>query len=112
MDLRRSNNRSCRGWMEGVLLSLERAGVLEATYERNPPHFHVALFPDQYARYAERKLAAGGETSDLAYRVQRGDSLWSIAHRHGVDVAVLRAANDLTGSQIYAGQLLTVPLGK
>jgi hypothetical protein len=112
MDLRRSNKRSCRGWMEGVLLSLERAGVLEATYERNPPHFHVALFPNQYARYAERKVAAGGENSDLAYRVQRGDSLWSIARRHGVDVAILRSANDLTSSQIYAGQLLTVPMGK
>ena len=112
MDLRRSNNRSCRAWLEGVLLSLERAGVLEATYERNPPHFHVALFPSQYAKYTERKLAAGEESSDLAYRVQRGDSLWSIARRHGVDVAVLRTANDLTGSQIYAGQLLTVPLGK
>lgn len=98
--------------MEGVLLSLERAGVLEATYERNPPHYHVALFPDQYARYAERMSAAGGEDSTLAYRVQRGDSLWSIARRHGVDVAVLRSANELTGSEIYAGQLLTVPMGK
>jgi Tfp pilus assembly protein FimV len=98
--------------MEGVLLGLERAGILEATYERKPPHFHVALFPSQYAKYTERKLATGGESSVLAYRVQTGDSLWSIARRHGVDVSVLRTANELTGSQIYAGQLLTVPMGK
>ena len=110
MDLRRSNNRSCRSWMESVLLGLERAGVLEATYERNPPHFHVALFPSQYEAYVERKLASGtDEETDLEYMVRRGDSLWSIARRHGTDVSRLRAANDLRGSQIYEGQLLTVP---
>ena len=110
MDLRRSNNRSCRSWMESVLLGLERAGVLEATYERNPPHFHVSLFPSQYEAYVERKLASGtDEETDLEYMVRRGDSLWSIARRHGTDVSRLRAANDLQGSQIYEGQLLTVP---
>jgi len=110
MDLRRSNNRSCRSWMESVLLGLERAGVLEATYERSPPHFHVALFPSQYEAYVERKLASGtNEETDLEYMVRRGDSLWSIARRHGTDVSRLRAANDLKGSQIYEGQLLTVP---
>ncbi|MGB5673372.1 MAG: DUF5715 family protein [Gemmatimonadota bacterium] len=110
MDLRRSNNRSCRSWMESVLLGLEREGVLEATYERSPPHFHVALFPSQYEAYVERKLASGtNEEADLEYMVRRGDSLWSIARRHGTDVSRLRAANDLKGSQIYEGQLLTVP---
>ncbi len=109
MDLRRSNNRSCRSWMEGVLLGLERAGVMEATYERKPPHFHVALFPSQYEAYVERKLAARPDEVELAYIVQKGDSLWSIARRHGTDVSHLRAANHLKGSQIYAGQLLTVP---
>jgi hypothetical protein len=109
MDLRRSNNRSCRSWMESVLLSLEGAGVLEATYERNPPHFHVALFPKQYAAFVERRETAGTNTADLAYQVRKGDSLWAIARRHGTDVSHLRAANGLTGNQIYAGQVLTVP---
>ena len=109
MDLRRSNNRSCRSWMESVLLSLEGAGVLEATYERSPPHFHVALFPRQYAAYVERREAAGANATVLTYQVRKGDSLWAIARRHGTDVSRLRAANGLTGSQIYAGQVLTVP---
>jgi len=111
MDLRRSSDRGCRSWMEGVLLSLEREGVLEATYERNPPHFHVALFPRQYEEYVERRLT-GDRSAELAYRVRRGDSLWGIARRHGVDVSTLRAANDISGSRIFEGQLLTVPLGK
>jgi hypothetical protein len=109
MDLRRPSNRSCRSWLEGVLLSLESAGVLEATRERNPPHFHVALFPRQYGAYVDRRMAAGQDQTDQAYMVRRGDSLWSIARRHGTEVSRLRAANDLRGSQIYAGQLLTVP---
>ncbi len=109
MDLRRSNNTSCRSWLESVLLRLEGAGVLEATRERNPPHFHVALFPRQYSAYVERKLAAGPEEEETEYVVRRGDSLWSIARKHGTDVTRLRAANDLKSSRIFAGQLLTVP---
>lgn len=113
LDLRRSRNRGCRGWLEGVLLSLEGAGVLEATYERSPPHYHVALFPNQYASYVERIRSAGlTEATKREYRVQRGDSLWSIAKRHGTSIAELRAANDLSGSRIYAGQMLNVPASR
>lgn len=53
LDLRYSWNRNCRRWLEGVLTSLERQGVLEATLERRPRHYHVALFPSQYAGYVE-----------------------------------------------------------
>lgn len=109
MDLRRTNSRACRSWMESVLLSLERAGVLEATYERNPPHFHVALFPSQYARYVERKQIAAAVAANEEYRVRSGDSLWSIARRSGTSVPELRELNDLRGSQIYPGQVLTLP---
>ena len=109
MDLRRTNNRGCRSWMESVLLSLESAGVLEATYERNPPHYHVALFPSHYAAYVERRQEAAMDEGKLRYVVRRGDSLWSIARRHGTSLPVLKEANDLRGSQIYPGQVLTVP---
>src|SRR5690606_40865182 len=39
------------GWVESTLLMLEKEGVLEATHERRPPHYHVALFPRHYKRY-------------------------------------------------------------
>ncbi|MDX1395383.1 MAG: DUF5715 family protein [Gemmatimonadota bacterium] len=108
LDLRRSARGSCRSWLEGVLLHLEGRGVLEATYERRPPHYHVALFPTQYGEYvAGLQGSSGGGTAD--YTVRRGDSLWEIARDHGVSVAALRSANDLRGSRIYAGQRLTVP---
>jgi len=115
MDVRRSNSRACRSWLEKVLLSLEGAGVLEATRERNPPHYHVALFPKQYASYVDRRLADAAETGTavaVAYRVRSGDSLWSIARKHGTSITELRTVNELRGSRIYAGQVLTVPAGR
>jgi len=51
VDLRRSNKASCRQWLERVLLQLEARGVLEATRENRPPHYHVALFPRPYVQY-------------------------------------------------------------
>ncbi len=110
MDIRRSGSRACRSWLERTLLSLEGSGVLEATRERNPPHYHVALFPKQYASYVDRKLASAAQGIEKEeYLVRSGDSLWSIAREHGTSISELRTANDLRGSRIYAGQLLTVP---
>ena len=47
-DLRISNSSKCRAWIERVLLSLEGKGVLEATRERFPAHYHVAVVPNPY----------------------------------------------------------------
>ena len=110
LDLRRPDPK-CRGWLERVLLQLEGSGVLEVSLERRPPHYHVALFPRQYAAYVERitraqqQYVAGGEQ----YRVRPGDSLWGIARRHATTVTRLRSANNLSGSRIYPGQVLTLP---
>jgi len=82
LDIRRHNTPACRSWLERVLLSLEGSGVLEVSVERNPPHYHMALFPDPYARYVARlettrtrTAGAGGGT----YTVSRNDTLWRIA---------------------------------
>lgn len=130
VDLRRSNDARCRSWLESVLLSLEKGGVLEATRERRPPHYHIALFPKPYAQYVERRAeadtrSAESQSSDtrvaeaaqaqadlLEYQVRRGDSLWTIARAHGVSVAEIRTRNELRGSRIYAGQVLQVPVSR
>ena len=113
MDLRYSRNRSCRQWLERVLLQLEGAGVLEATRERYPAHYHVALFPQQYEGYVQRLVARaddGGSTGPAGeYTVRVGDSLWTIAQAHGTTVEALRQLNGIRGSRIYAGQKLDVP---
>jgi len=116
LDLRRSNSSACRSWLERVLLSLEKQGVLEATRERRPPHYHIAIFPTPYSSYvtqlAQRtpEQKARAERNSIAtYEVRRGDSLWTIARAHGTTVDQLKAINSMRGSSIYAGQTLQVP---
>lgn len=111
VDIRRSNQRTCRTWIESTLLSLERAGVLEATRERWPPHYHVAVFPQPYARYvaALPDKSLPDPSSVIHYTVRRGDSLWTIARDYGVDVDELKNLNNIRGNNIYAGQTLRIP---
>lgn len=123
IDLRRPTNGRCASWLRRTLLSLDGAGVIEAVEERNPPHFHVAVFPNQYRQYAARRgarpvVAASATTErdevlgrgeSVTYRVRRGDSLWAIARRHGTSVEVLQQANNLRSPRIVAGQTLVIP---
>lgn len=51
MDLRRSFRRACSSLLESTLLDLESRGILEATKERFPAHYHVALFPEAFSSY-------------------------------------------------------------
>lgn len=52
VDLRVPRTVRCRRALEESLLSLEELGVLDATRERAPAHYHVALFPGRYLEYA------------------------------------------------------------
>lgn len=114
VDLRKPRSGSCRVWLRGVLQSLEAAGVLEATEEHHPPHFHVAVFPTPYRRYVKRKggevhvASSGGGT----YHVRRGDSLWAIARRYDTSVSRLKTTNGLNSSHLAVGQVLIIPGGR
>lgn len=112
MDLRRSNSRACRSWLERTLLSLENANVLEATKEHRPPHYHVALYSSRYVDYVERitgtrpSVGGGGASS---YTVRQGDTLWEIAQKHDSTVASIKRANNMRSSLIKPGQRLVIP---
>jgi LysM repeat protein len=77
------------------------SGVLVAA--NLPTADRVALADD------EELTESGEDTAVLEYRVNRGDSLWSIARRHGTTVDTLKQLNGLRGSAIVAGQTLAVP---
>ena len=51
IDLRKPQRASCLKWLRSTLVALEKAGLLEATEERSPAHFHVAVFPSKYTQH-------------------------------------------------------------
>lgn len=57
VDFRVPQNAKARAWLERVLLQLENSAVLDVTRERNPPHYHVAVFPAAYGAYAQQRAA-------------------------------------------------------
>jgi hypothetical protein len=124
VDLRVPQTPACRRWIERVLLDLEQRRVLEATRERRPAHYHIAVFPAPYrdwvagrspsvrmAQTAAPKPTTGAARKSLArYQVRTGDSLWNIARKHGTTVAQLRAKNALASNRIRPGQVLELPV--
>jgi hypothetical protein len=43
VDVRKPKRRMCRDWLRQLLLQHEREGVIEATEEFRPPHFHIVV---------------------------------------------------------------------
>jgi LysM repeat protein len=124
VDLHKPTNGRCLTWLRRELLALEGTGVIEATEEHHPAHFHVAVFADDYMRFARIQSEANptvmivARTSPPApakqpsrrYRVREGDSLWSIAQQHSTTVRELMDANRLgSETKIRAGQTLVIP---
>ena len=112
VDLRKPARASCRTWLRNILLKLEGEGVVEATEEYSPPHFHVAVFPAPYTRYVSRMNGSPAyaiNSPSNEYRVRSGDSLWGIARRHSTNVETLKSANRLGSSSLKIGQILVIP---
>ena len=121
VDLRVPRTSSCRRWLERVLLDLEDNRVIEATRERRPAHYHIAVFPEPYRDWVDGRSATVRMAQTAApkptvtmktetrYQVRTGDSLWNIARKHGTTVAQLRAKNALASNRIRPGQVLELP---
>lgn len=67
----------------------------------------VPKAPQPEKKQAEAESKDGGST----YKVASGESLISIARKHGISVDALRAANGLTSNAVRAGQALKIPAG-
>jgi LysM repeat protein len=127
VDLRIPGDGKCRSWLEKTLLSLESTGVLDVTRERNPAHYHVAVFTRTYENYVTKlenltpapvptpaSLSTVSTPSAISvpkgeHVVRLGDTLALIAERNGTTIAKLRSANGIRGSLIHAGQKLAIP---
>jgi hypothetical protein len=67
-----------RFWLEATLLMLEAEGVLDVTRERRPPHYHVAVFPEQYETYLAARLAAEAKTPAAETATSVDDAIESV----------------------------------
>ncbi|HEU4456414.1 MAG TPA: DUF5715 family protein [Longimicrobium sp.] len=130
VDIRKPTKGSCLRFLRETLLYLENRGAVEATEEHRPPHFHVAVFPRQYLAHIGRKpgerlaqstpkrtssstrSSSRSSAQRTTYRVRRGDTLWTIARRHGTSVDRLKEANDIRTSNLAVGKLLVIPGGR
>jgi len=127
----------CLTWLRKNLLALEDAHVIEATEERHPPHFHVAVLkqlreppfrvaasaaPTPAAKTVTAKSSGGkgrpmaSSTGEVAvgskqstYKVRAGDNLWTIAERHNTTVDDLKRINHLTSTRLKVGTELKLP---
>lgn len=59
VDFRKPQTEACLRWLRATLLELESDGRLEATEERSPAHFHVAVFAKEYTRYVGSRARPG-----------------------------------------------------
>lgn len=125
---------ACLTWLRTNLLVLEQRHVIEATEERHPPHFHVAVLnqlperragqlasatvpPPPKPNVPQRVQAASGEIAGPAtgaaagttYRVRAGDNLWVIAQRLNTTTKKLQTINQLGTSRLRVGQQLKLP---
>ena len=57
VDFRVSMEATCREFMESAILNLEAQGLINGIREFRPPHYHIAIFPYQYAAYAAERIA-------------------------------------------------------
>ncbi|HUF50885.1 MAG TPA: DUF5715 family protein [Longimicrobiales bacterium] len=104
VDLRVSGQRSCRVWLSTHLLALENRGVIDATLERRPPHYHIAVFPaysdfeheartDSAHAAAARRSAREAELAALIAAPAAGASAYTAT---GLPPLLLRLASLLT----------------
>jgi nucleoid-associated protein YgaU len=122
VDLRKPTG-TCLVWLRQTLLVEERQGTIEATEERRPAHFHIAVLDREVVpptRAADEAPATSERTerqslgevvaSFARYRVRPGDTLWEIARRNDTTINRIRALNKLRTARIVPGQTLLLPV--
>jgi nucleoid-associated protein YgaU len=135
VDFRKPAGGPCLNWLRTSLVDLENRGVIEATEERHPAHFHVAVLNQERTPLRIAKAAPPVSTKTVAatlpvkvttesngevsvpdnkesgttYTVRAGDNLWNIARKHGTTPDRIQELNGLKGSRLRVKQVLKLP---
>jgi LysM repeat protein len=125
VDFRRPTGK-CLTWLRAELLRMEQARTIEATEERRPPHFHVAVLrpapsttvvadrtaaapvPSKSSTTTSSGEVAAAEPVARTYVVRPGDTLSEIAKQFGTTTKRLQTLNKISGTRIKVGQKLRV----
>lgn len=96
-------------------LSVEDVYQLNPEYNRwstHPEQSEDILIPLTHAERLKQGLSSLPPSERITwerYTIGRGDSLSTIASRHGVTTEVIRTVNNLSDNRIYAGKELLIP---
>lgn len=105
-DLRKWNRLTTSTVRRGTRLKVRTGDAAQVDVERAASDSaKVAALKPPSPRKGTRASGAGSRT----VVVRSGDTLSTIASRHGVSVSALKRANGMTGSTIRAGQRLRLP---
>lgn len=86
----------------------KRVGVSTADLKSANGLWGDSLYPGQVLTIP----TGGGSTGIDTYRVQKGDTLYSIAEKYGVSVDTLRRYNNFWRDVVFPGQTLKIPARK
>lgn len=85
VDFRKPKTPACLSWLRTSLMSLEATGAIEATEEKHPAHFHVAVL--RQAPVPRIQMAAGDVAPSMmkpvSHRRSRARSTASLASKKG-----------------------------
>jgi murein endopeptidase/LysM repeat protein len=105
-----------RGWLDSIFASPGgRGDTLVQHVRRHKNHLHVRFYnrrAQEWGRVAYPLLVEARLLPPpvIMYRVRPGDTLSTIARRHGARVSAIRAANGLRSSFIRAGRRYRIPV--
>ena len=114
IDFRVSDRQACRNWLEDAFLNMEAQGLLDATREYRPPHYHVAVFPREYGEYAAERMAIEEKERLAAAEIEAREWLEAEAVAFAAADArggVQRRADDTTGTDPRFLALALVVIG-
>lgn len=87
----------------------EKSSVAVLPTETRPRQSTTAAATPGSKTASATPKSTGSATVAGGYKVQSGDSLWSIAKKMNTTTAALKAANKLDGSALRVGQVLVIP---
>jgi LysM repeat protein len=94
-----------------MLVIAARYGIKVSQLARaNGLNWNSWVYTGQRLIIPGQSTTSGGATGGGTYKVRKGDTLYSIARKHGVSVATLQTVNGLSNPNfIYTGQKLVIP---